>query len=170
MTEIPKTEENMKRYLIFIIFFISVIFTSVCAKNKTNEIEWNEGFAFRDGKAVYFDPTKLYTIEFYVSHKFLNNQIKYKPIFPGGFIGWTARTNLVYIYSMPVNSPGDYIVESKKVILYTVSNESIYLRDTNTDWEKMEFRLIATNPAPQVDFLIYLKSRWFEGEYNVYEP
>ena len=155
----------MKKCVIFILIFLTV---STCVQKKSNDIEWNAGIAFRNGKAIYFDPHKLYTIEFYISPSYLTNQRKYYPIFPGGTLFW-LESNLSY-YSVPVTNNPNRIIKSEKVLYYKVSNEAIYLKDDTTDWEKMEFRLIKEEPKPGVEFLIYLKSRWFEGEYYIYEP
>jgi hypothetical protein len=158
----------MIKYIIFILLCLSNI---SLAKDQTNDILWHLGIAFRNGKAIYFDPDKLNTTEFTITQRFLTNQKKYYPIFPGGEIDWTSRTtNLVYIYSMPVMNYAQFIIKSQKIICYKVSNEAIYLKDEDTGWEKMDFRLIKQNPAPHIDFLIYLRSRWFEGEYEIYQP
>jgi hypothetical protein len=156
--------------VIFIIFCSFVSGWAFAQKN-TNGIVWKAGMAFRNGKAVYFDPDKLPMGEFYVSRDYLTNQKKYYPIFPGGKLFWNAdeEGNLAY-YSMPVSNISDYIIESEQDISYMISNEAIYLQDTNTGWEKMEFRLIKTNPDPDVIYRIYLKSRWFEGEYDIFRP
>lgn len=158
----------MKRLIIIIfLFFVSIL----NAKEKTNDLVWDGGIAFRNGKAIYFDPDKLDTIEFFVSDIYITNQTKYHSIFPGGYLFWNAEEegNLAY-YSVSVTKPGYPINEMRKVINYQVSNEAIYLTDDKTNWEKMDFRLIRTNPSPHVDFLIYLKSRWFEGEYYILRP
>ena len=167
----------MKKYIIFYVTFILFLILAMGGEPKKpkdidKDIKWKWGIAFKNGKAIYFDPYELDTIDFCVTHEYLTNQKKYYPIFPGGYVIWGYENNLVYIYLMPVTNfhPSSYIIKSEKIIHYKISNEAIYLKDDKTDWEKMEFRLIKEEPKPGVEFLIYLKSRWFEGEYYIYEP
>jgi hypothetical protein len=146
------------------------VMESACAKKNSDGIEWKAGMAYKNGKAIYFDPDKLPSIEFFISLNYLTNQTKYYPLFPGGNLNWLSDDNILSYYSIPVTNYARIMLDSKKVLQYKISNDAIYLKDDNTDWEKMEFRLIKTHPSSDVFFLIYLKSRWFEGEYEIPTP
>lgn len=158
------------------IFGTIIVFIILTASSypKSGQIEWKYAVAFNNGIPKYFDPRMdMGYPEMYISKIYREKYHVGSKIYSNGLLVWSfddGKSELG-IYSMLYTEKDDSrIVQSLRKLKFMVTNEGLYLKDAKSDWEKLEFRIVATNPAPNIIYTFYLKSRWFEGEYNYYFP
>lgn len=155
-----------------------MVFVSLaCAQNK-GHIILKDGIVYLNGKAIYFRPGEVFNPEFKISKDYLFKQKKHYPIYPGGRLSWMSEEDevvesdknagLLAYYSIDMTNNNRYIIDSQIVLKYVISNNAIYLKDDKSSWEKLEFKLLKVDPNKDIMFVMYLKSKWFEGEYNMY--
>ena len=80
----------------------------------------------------------------------------------------------MYIYDVKKEEPYWSLTESKRIIIYKVENDTLYVSANGKQWEKVKFKVVSDeehihedDPSITVYWTIYLECKWFKGEYDI---
>ena len=139
---------------------------------KELNITWKNGVAFRNGKAMLFDPKQ--TAGLFKSKKEIQQSqseiLKYS-------VFHDIANCMFFVFDSRRDDPYKFIVETEKILCYKISDNTLYLKDPlekEGKWEPVKIRYIKEiKPDPDREdeqypcMLVYLETKWFKGEYEL---
>ena len=98
-----------------------------------------------------------------------------KKIIPAGKLIWGITSgNQVLVYDTKVEKPYNQILKTEKLYYLKIQNIKTYLSKNSQQWYEISIEVINDKPQynksydePPVYMIIHLKSKYFEGEYEI---
>jgi hypothetical protein len=134
-------------------------------------INFKHGVAFKDNQAIYMDASEMQCGDLYLSKKEIlkrkNPILKYS-------ILHMASPNYLFVFDSSKKSPTGEIFESRKDFCMKIYKYQLWLKDLKSDWEPVTMKFLEEIPEPDHGdecypvMLLELKTKWFQGVYELY--
>lgn len=156
-------------------FFIKLLFLSLTISIVFSQkaIEWKFGIATIDKKPLYIDPKKLDQSFMVISEKYIKKyQDEKKEKIPAGKLIW--KDNGIMTLDTLIDEPYSQISKTRTIYQYKIQNNQMFLSKDGIEWDQLFIEIVDDKPKfsktridPPVYMIIYLKCKWFEGEYEL---
>jgi hypothetical protein len=162
----------MKRFIFLLLNIVlfanySFIFS---ANNVKEKIIWKNGIAIINGIPKYILPNKMLRSRMFLSKRFIKriNSFTIK----AALIDFSYNSNMKdYLLIRESNRddpycPTDPNDKTAIKLYYKITDNNMFVSKNGKEWDRLFLKIIDSNPKdPNIIMVIYLKCKYFSGEY-----
>ena len=141
---------------------------------KIQNIIYQHGVAFKNGKAIYIDAAKMKGADVFLSSE--ERKERNHGVLKNSILAFLDQNSL-WVYDSTKKDPYFQIVESKREYCVKIEKYKMYLRSEKSNWEPVSLEYLGnlkkTDMRREEDelnscMLLEIKTKWFSGVYEVW--